>query len=70
MNELINSLPWYKKLLILRMAKGWSQEEAAQECCTSVKNYWNWERGINMPRKLSKRAIAAAFQVPLKEIFD
>lgn len=69
MNEIINKLPWNKKIEILRIAKGWSQEETANRCCTSAKTYWNWERGLNMPRKLSKMSIARAFEVPIEEIF-
>lgn len=70
MSEIIKNLPWNKKIEVLRIAKGWTQEEAASRCCTSLKNYWNWEKGINYPRKLSQRAIASAFNVNAQEIFE
>jgi transcriptional regulator with XRE-family HTH domain len=69
-SELISSLPWYKKLEILRVIHGWSQEETAKKCGTIRKNYWLWETGQTMPRYNSKRAIAIAFKVTIIEIFD
>lgn len=69
MGEMLDNLPWFKKIEILRTAKGWSQEKAANECCTSAKTYWNWETGINYPRKLSRMSIARAFNVKETEIF-
>lgn len=68
--NMIEELPWYKKMKILRTLKSWSQVEAAENCCTNSKAYWLWESGKTYPRKNSQKAIAAAFGVPLKEIFD
>jgi DNA-binding XRE family transcriptional regulator len=68
-NTLINSMSWFKKLEMLRAAKGWSQEEAAENCGTTKKNYWLWENGMTTPRFNSKQAIARAFGVEIKEIW-
>ena len=46
MNELIAGLPWYKKIEILRIIKGWTQEEAAEKCFTKQKAYWTWEKSF------------------------
>lgn len=69
MNELIKKLPWYKKIEILRVIKGWSQDEAAERCFTGQKNYWSWEKGVVYPRKNSRRAISQAFSISENEIF-
>lgn len=69
MNELIAGLPWYKKIEILRIIKGWTQEEAAEKCFTKQKAYWTWEKGNVYPRKNSRRAISQAFEVDENEIF-
>ncbi|EDS79201.1 helix-turn-helix transcriptional regulator [Clostridium perfringens] len=69
MNELIAGLPWYKKIEILRIIKGWTQEEAAEKCFTKQKAYWTWEKGNAYPRKNSRRAISQAFEVDENEIF-
>lgn len=69
MYELIDKLPWYKKIEILRVVKGWSQDKAAEKCFTGQKNYWSWEKGVSYPRKNSRRAISNAFDVDEKEIF-
>ncbi|KPU42195.1 helix-turn-helix domain protein [Oxobacter pfennigii] len=69
MNELFMGLAWNKKLEILRTIKGWSQIEAAEQCQTNQKAYWNWEKGKVCPRRDSQKVIAAAFGVDIKEIF-
>lgn len=68
-NNLVNSLPWHKKMEVLRTINGWSQEVAAQKCGTTKKNYWLWETGRTSPRFNSKRAIAMAFRVSVEDIF-
>ena len=55
MSDLINDLPWFKKMEVLRTIKGWSQEETAEKCCTGQKAY--------------RRAIAHAFGIKEEEIF-
>ncbi|MEN6490207.1 MAG: helix-turn-helix transcriptional regulator [Smithella sp.] len=67
---LFKSMSWNKKLEMLRTAKGWSQEEAADRCGTTKKNYWLWETGKNYPRNVSRRYIGMAFEVSQEEIFD
>jgi DNA-binding XRE family transcriptional regulator len=69
MDEIMRKLTWNKKIEVLRIAKGWTQEETANKCCTSAKTYWNWEKGTNYPRKISKRAIAQTFGLTVEEIF-
>ncbi|MCD3351753.1 transcriptional regulator [Clostridium botulinum D/C] len=55
---------------VLRILRSWSQVEAAKNCCTTSKCYWLWESGKVYPRKSSQKAIALAFEVPLKDIFE
>lgn len=69
MEEIIKSLPWNKRIEIIRIIKGWGQREAAEKCFTGQKNFWSWEKGIVYPRKNSRRAIAQAFKVREKDIF-
>lgn len=69
MYEFIEKLPWNKKMEVLRIAKGLTQEEMAEKCFTTQKNYWSWEKAIAYPRKNSRRAIAQAFQINEDEIF-
>lgn len=69
MDKLINNLPWNKKIEVLRVANNWTQQEAAEKCNTNQKMYWNWEKGINYPRKKSQISIARAYRVKIKDIF-
>lgn len=69
MDEILEKLPWYKKIQILRVINGWSQVEAAEKCFTVQKAYWTWECGQVYPRKNSRRAISQAFKIPEKDIF-
>ena len=67
--EYVNKLPWNKKMVVLRISNGWTQEEAAERCNTHAKIYWLWENAKNNPRKNSKIAISKAFGVSVNEIF-
>lgn len=67
--EIVVNAPWYKKIAILRILKGWTQKEAAIKCGTDQRIYWNWENGKYFPRNISRRAIAKAFGVSVDEIF-
>lgn len=69
-SKMIESLPWYKKIKVLRILRNWSQLQAAENCCTNSKVYWLWENGKSYPRKNSQKAIASAFGVSISEIFD
>lgn len=68
--KIVDELPWYKKLEILRAIKGWSQEKAAEEVGVKRKIYWNWENGRFIPVKRNRKRIAKVFEVPEKEIFS
>ncbi len=68
LNEL-RVLSWNKKIEVLRVINNWTQEEAAKECNTNQKMYWNWEKGKNYPRKNSQISIASAFKVKVEDIF-
>lgn len=68
-DKLINELPWFEKIRILRVAKGLSQEKAATKCMTNQKMWWNWETGKNYPRKINRHAIAKTFGVDVEDIF-
>lgn len=65
----VNALKWHEKIKVIRTIKGWSQEQAAEICCTNQKNYWLWETGATYPRKNSRKAIASAFGVKESELF-
>lgn len=67
--SLFTSLSWNQRLEVLRIIKNWSQDQAAQECGTTKKNYWLWESGKTYPRNNSRRAISLAFGIPQEEIF-
>lgn len=69
MYDIIENLPWNKKMEVLRIANNWSQEEAARRCFTGQKNYWSWEKGVVYPRRNSRRAISQAFKVKENDIF-
>lgn len=69
MMDLFKEVSWNKKIEILRVIKGWSQEETANKCNTEQKTFWLWEKGKTYPRKNSRRAIAQAFNIPEVEIF-
>lgn len=66
----LDLLPWNQRLKLLRTLKKWSQEEAASYCNVNQKVYWSWENAERYPRKNSRLAIARAFNVSEKEIFD
>ncbi len=68
-DSIIKSKPWYERMEILRASKKWDQERAAQACGTTKKNYWLWSQGKSFPRLNSRKAIAAAFEVTVDEIF-
>lgn len=68
--QIFNSVPWYRKMKLLRVAKGWSQREAAEKCLTNQKAYWNWEKGKRYPRRSSRKVMCDAFGVETEEIFS
>jgi transcriptional regulator with XRE-family HTH domain len=68
--SIVLNTAWYKRIEILRTAKGWSQDVAAEQCGTTKKNFWLWESGRSYPRLNSRKAIAAAFGIPMSEIFS
>lgn len=68
-NKIINNVPWYKKIEILRRANDWTQEQAAEKCNTNQKMYWSWENGKNYPRKRSQASIARVYKVKVEDIF-
>lgn len=63
-------LPWYKKIQVLRVVKGWNQTEAANKCLTHQKVYWLCEKGKKYPRLASRKAIADAYEVKIEDIFS
>lgn len=69
LHTMIQNLPWYKKMEVLRVIKDWTQEQAAEACGTNQKVYWLWEKGRQYPRNTSRRSIAFAFGVPEEIIF-
>ncbi|MHC1683458.1 MAG: helix-turn-helix transcriptional regulator [Clostridiaceae bacterium] len=70
MKDIFKNLPWNKKIEVLRIIKGWTQNDAAEKCNTNQKTYWSWEVGERYPRKNSRLAIVKAFEVRQEEIFN
>lgn len=68
--EMFNKLPWYKRMEVLRVAKGWGQRQAGEECLTNSKNYWLWEKGKSYPRIASRKSIAEAYGLKIEDIFS
>jgi transcriptional regulator with XRE-family HTH domain len=54
---------------MLRVLKGWSQQDAAEACNVGQKVYWSWEIGKRYPQKNSRISISKAFGVSEDEIF-
>lgn len=70
MNEIFRSLPWYKKLEVLRVARGFTQADMAEKCLTNQKVYWSWEAGERYPRAIYRQTIAKVLGVKQEEIFS
>lgn len=70
LGDIFIKLPWYKKIQVLRVVKGWNQIEAANKCLTHQKVYWLWEKGKKYPRLASRKAIADAYGVKIEDIFS
>jgi DNA-binding XRE family transcriptional regulator len=70
LEDIFIKLPWYKKIQVLRVVNGWNQIEAANKCLTHQKVYWLWEKGKKYPRLASRKAIADAYGVKIKDIFS
>ena len=67
--EQIHNVAWYKRLKILRVIKGWTQEEAAEKCAVDKRIFWNWENGVSVPIKKNRERISKVFDVSEKEVF-
>jgi transcriptional regulator with XRE-family HTH domain len=67
--EMVAKASWNKKIELLQVLNGLTQEEAAEKCGTTQKVFWLWTKGASYPRPNSRRAIAMAFGIPETEIF-
>jgi transcriptional regulator with XRE-family HTH domain len=68
-NEILINAAWYEKIRALRAIKGISQDQAAENCGTCKRIYWNWENGTHYPSKRNQKAIATGFGVVEEDIF-
>jgi hypothetical protein len=66
---LFDTLPWYKKLRVLQIIADWDQSKAAENYCTTQKQVWAWNQGINIPQRKSRQAIASAHGLQVTDIF-
>jgi transcriptional regulator with XRE-family HTH domain len=57
-----------QRLLALRKAKSWSQEDAAHKVGVSVSTWGDWERGKHTPYDANWRKIEQAFEIDATEI--
>lgn len=69
MAKIVENLPWYKKLEILRTIKEWNQRETAEKCGVDKKIYWNWENGKFIPVERNRKVIAKVFDVSEDDLF-
>ena len=69
LQDLARQASWNKKIALLQVLHGLTQEQAANRCGTNQKAYWNWINGKTYPRKNSRKAIARAFNISEEEIF-
>jgi transcriptional regulator with XRE-family HTH domain len=68
--QLINKhTPWYKRLKLLRIAAGLTQMELAAKMGMQHRNYWGWEKGLNVPNEQHQDEIAAVLGVTRQAIF-
>lgn len=67
--ELVEALPWYKKLRILQLMAGWDVHETARRYGSHPKNVWAWNEGKNLPQRRSRKAIANAHDLNITDIF-
>ena len=68
--DTVERAPWNIKMVISRIIAGLDQQEAADKIGTSQKMVWAWETGKNIPRESSRKAIARAYNVNYKELFE
>jgi transcriptional regulator with XRE-family HTH domain len=66
----IEKMPWNKKMVVARVLKGLTQKQAAEKIGTTQKMIWMWESGRSIPRKMSMKAIARAYEVNSEELFE
>jgi transcriptional regulator with XRE-family HTH domain len=69
-SELLKTTNWHQRIEILRVMRGLSQKETAEQIGTSTRIYQNWEAGRFVPRRLSRKAIANFYGLPENEIFN
>lgn len=69
LSEKFQTLPWNEKIKLLRVARNWSQQEAAVLLGTTQKNLWLWEKCKSYPRPENRKAIASVFNISEGEIF-
>jgi len=69
LSDVVTELPWNKKLVILRIAKGLSSEEMAREYGINRKNYWEWEKGKVTPSNPSKKLICKIHNIDEEELW-
>lgn len=68
--QLINeNTPWYKRLKLIRIEAGLTQSELAVKMGMQQRNYWAWEKGINVPKEHHQEEIAALLGVARGDIF-
>lgn len=66
----LSILPWNRRLVFLRILKGWSQSEAAFKCSKTQKVYWSWESGSRYPVKKNQELLAEVYEVKKEDIFN
>lgn len=60
---------WADNIRQARQDRGLSQVAAAAGCGVNQTTYSRWERGDLVPSETKKRAIAAFYQTPAREMF-
>lgn len=70
MDEIYKNLPWYKRMEVIRVARGFTQVDMAEKCFTNQRTYWGWETGERYPRAIYRQSIAKALEIDQDEIFS
>lgn len=64
-----SKLPWYRKLKALQAMEGWNQSEAGEHYGVHDRQVYVWNKGVCLPQRNNRRAIAKAHGLEVSDIF-
>jgi transcriptional regulator with XRE-family HTH domain len=68
-SEILQNLPWYKRLAVLRINKDQTQDGIAKQIGVHPDTLRAWESGKQYPSRVSRRLLAKFYGVVETEIF-